>query len=168
MQGTRKGEIKELLYRLCGAVGFVCASAVVIPPYFEAAEYRKFFDDPAAEILAEHRAERTTRSSTAHIYHTPDGVFDGESFDVCWLNGCSPAETLNAGADAALEWTGKRRVGFVRFLLENSETGEILEPAFEGEHTLPLPEGEYQIYLVGKHFCGRLEFSGENLQAERN
>ena len=168
MQETRKGEIKELLYRLCLAAGFVCSSAVVIPPYFESAEYRKFFDAPAAEILAEHRTEGRYGSSIAHMYHSPDGAFDGAGYKVRWLNGCTGVKTLDAGADAALEWSGKRRLGFVRFLLENSETGEILERVFEGEHTLPLPEGEYQIYLVGKNFCGRLEFSGENLQADKD
>lgn len=146
----------------------MCLSAAVIPPYFEAAEYRKFFDAPAAEILAEHRAERTYWSSIAHRYHSPDGAFDGANFKVRWLNGCTGMETLDAGADAVLEWEGWRHTENVRLLLENSETGGILESVFEGAHALPLAEGEYRLYLVGRHFCGRLEFSGKNLQAEKD
>lgn len=162
--GNEKGKIKKWLYRACMLAGFVCATNVVLPPYFEAAEYRKFFDAPAVEILAEHRTEGVSFGGYSSISYFTDGTFDEASRTVRWLNGCVEVAALDVGTDAALEWTGKCRTGYVRFLLENSEGG-VFEPLlFEGEHAQGLQEGEYRLYLVGKHFCGKLEFSGDGIQ----
>lgn len=158
---------KRWLYRVCGAAGIACLLALLAPAFREAAEYREFFDAPAAEILAEHRGEFTMWNALHQTGHSPDGALDGASRHVSGLNGCYGIASLEAGQGAALEWTGKPRIGQARLFIENTGTGEILEPAFEkGEHSLPLAEGEYCLYFVGRHFYGGVEISGTGIGLE--
>ena len=114
--------------------------------------YSHVIDKSAGEILAD---------ASSDCAAAPAGVFapDSSSFSCSLLNGASLLGKLTISADGSASISAA--FGKCRVLLVSTLTGQILRDWSPRSTDSPvqLSPGEYQVYLVGRWFSGKLLFS---------
>ena len=113
--------------------------------------YSHVIDRPAGEILADASSDCAA----------PAGVFapDSSSFSRSLLNGASLLGKLTISDDVSVSISAA--FGKCRVLLISTLTGQIVRDWSPRPTDSPvqLSPGEYQVYLVGRWFSGKLLFS---------
>ena len=152
--------MKKKMFKLLGLLAWLGSLWVVIDGEIEKAAGNSFYDAPAAVILSEHRGEHGGGSSMLEILDHRDVEYSAWSK----LCGNTSLFVLEAGEDAKLDFQGDIKKGEARFMLEHTESKEIVEFLLdETQRKILLPEGEYECFLIGRDFKGGFTFTSENV-----
>ena len=143
---------KQRVWSILSLCFFLLALGLVLSGFADALRYSGTIDKPAGDILS-NDTEYFLTSSTA----TAAG---STTFKFSQLSGASPLGELSVtGGNAAISVSAS--TGRSRVLAVDTQTEQVVcdwTPE-KGDTPMQLSVGEYEIYLVGKWFSGKLLLS---------